>query len=342
MKRIWAIALTVLLAFSLAACGNDEDTEDNKSGSFEPTMAVVLVMNEKGPGDYAYNDKCWSGCEKARDELFVDIDYIKAKDSSGYAEAIEEAVNREVDLVICADPNMATSLKEATEQYPMQAFAIVDASGLGTNVIGMTFNAEEGSFLAGIVAGMMSKSNIVSFIGGKPSDAQYKYQYGFQAGVATANKNTQVATGWVGSYSDKAEAKKIAVAHGVLGSDIIYQSAGNAGGGVIEAGKERGFLVIGTGHDQSYLAEETVLCSVEKCADVAVYDVIDSYITGDFFERGDVTYSLANGGVAISDPVGNVTEEVLKVVDTYKEQIASGSLQVPYNWSTWNTYVNSL
>ncbi len=339
-RKFLALTLSMLLVCSLVACGEKE--EDSETGSFEPTMAVMLVMNEKGPGDHAYNDKCWSGCEKAKEELFVDVDYVVAADADSYKAAIDEAVNSEVDLVICADSAMAASLKEATEEYPMQAFAIVDASDIGTNVVGMTFNAEEGSFLAGIVAGMMNESGIVSYIGGVPSEAQYKYQYGFQAGVATASSDTQMATGWVESYSDTDTAKKIAVAHGTLGSDIVYQSAGNAGEGIVEAGDERGFYVIGTGHDQSYLAEDAVLCSVEKCADVAVYDVINSYITGEFYERGDVTYSLANGGVAISDPAGHIPEEVSKVVEEYKEKIASGSLEVPYNWSTWNTYTKSL
>ena len=357
------ICLLALLVF-LSSCGLSAE-EEEEDGGFDPTMNVMLVLDEEGFGDNSYNDLCWAGLERARDELNVEISYIRAGDQDHYADAITSAVNSEVVLIICADPSMAEALTVLAAQYPAQAFAIIDTDlDCGNNVTSISFNAEEGSFLAGIIAGLTSKNHVVSFIGGKSSDAaQNRYLYGFEAGVSTANRNTQIGVGWVNSYTDSAAAKKIAVAHGALFSDVMFEAVGNAGEGVVSAGRERGFSVIYAGKDGDYLNGELVseeagdelnddskdeapfepvLCSLVKKADLAIFEVVESYIQGSFYENGDVVYTLANGGVDISDPRGHIPPAVMAIVNNYKSQIIDGSLEIPDNWVSWYNYVNSL
>ena len=104
-------------------------------------------------------------------------------------------------------------------------------------------------------------------------------------------------------------------AHEALGSDVIFQAAGAAGIAVIEAVQgHEGVMVIGTDIDQSYIAEDTVLCSVVKKADVAVFDVISKMVNGTF-DGSDTVYTLADGAVGISDNAGNLSEDAQTAIE---------------------------
>ncbi|MBQ9972573.1 MAG: BMP family ABC transporter substrate-binding protein [Firmicutes bacterium] len=340
MKRFLALVLVIVLVLSLAACGGKgKNSDDEIAGSDNPY--VVMVTDESKLGDNAFNDACWTGCNNAAAEFGIEVYCIESENADSYADSIGEAVAMQPELVICAGSNMQNALVDIALANPEMKFAIVDASNVGDNVAGITFNEQEGSFLAGVAAAMMTESEIVSFIGGEPSITLDKFQYGFDAGVATINKNIYINNQYIGNFTDVEEAAMLTSAHETLGTDVVYHAAGAAGLGVIQSAESNGIWAIGIDLDQSHLSETAVLCSVVKKADVAVFDVIKKVYEGTF-DGADVTYSIASGAMGISDNAGNLPEEVTKAIEEYTEKIAAGEIIVPYNWQTNYEYRQTL
>lgn len=102
-----------------------------------------------------------------------------------------------------------------------------------------------------------------------------------------------------------------------------------------------GVMVIGTDIDQSYIAKDTVLCSVVKKADVAVFDVISKMVNGTF-DGSDTVYTLADGAVGISDNAGNLSEDAQTAIEEYTAKITGGEIVVPYDWQSWYDYTQAL
>ncbi len=336
--KCFLAAFAGALVVSLAACG-----DATLDANFVPeNVDVIMVTDERGLGDMAFNDECWEGCERAADEFGINVYCIEPESSEMYASKINEAVGMEPKLIICSGADMEYALMDIAAQNPEMKFAIMDTNEIGDNVAGITFRDQDGAFLAGIAAAMSTESKIVSFIGGEQSVVADAFQYGFSAGVATVASDIYINTQYVGSTTDTDAARMLARAHEALGSDVIFQAAGAAGIAVIEAvqGYE-GVMVIGTDIDQSYIAKDTVLCSVVKKADVAVFDVISKMVNGTF-DGSDTVYTLADGAVGISDNAGNLSEDAQTAIEEYTAKITGGEIVVPYDWQSWYDYTQAL
>lgn len=337
MRRKTAVLLTLVMILStFTACGRGDSADIPKEAP-----DVILVTSESGLGDLGLNDSCWEGCSRAAEKWDLSVYCIESESAEDYAAKITEAVGMEPQLILCAGEDMQDALMSIAEAYPEQKFAIIDKNGLGENVTGITFQEQDGAFLAGIAAGMVTESRIVSFIGGQQSILQDCFQYGFTSGVRTVASDVYVNTQYVGDSSDAAAAKMLAGAHEALGSDVIYQTAGEAGSGIAETAAAKGIFVIGTDLTLYSEAEDAVLCAIVRKADVAVYDVIRKLKEGTL-DGADVVYTLSDGAFEICDKEGNLPEEVRKKMEDYTEKIAAGNLSVPYDWQTCHDYVSQL
>ena len=195
MRRRRAALLVLAAILSVfTACGRGDDTEAPKEAP-----DVILVTSESGLGDLGLNDSCWEGCSRAAEKWDLAVYCIESESAEDYAAKITEAVGMEPQLIICAEEDMQDALMGIAEAHPEQKFAIIDKNGLGENIMGITFREQDGAFLAGIAAGMVTESKIVSFIGGEQSALQDCFQYGFASGVRTVASDIYVNTQYVGA-----------------------------------------------------------------------------------------------------------------------------------------------
>jgi hypothetical protein len=135
---------------------------------------------------------------------------------------------------------MAKDLNEVASRFPQRHFAIIDAVVDQPNVASVTFKEEDGSFLAGAAAAMVSKTRQIAFLGGIDIPLLRKFEVGFTAGAREIDPNIKVAVKYVGSFDDAAAGKELS---GVLfdqGADIVFVAAGKAGIGAIDQVKTRG------------------------------------------------------------------------------------------------------
>lgn len=330
----------------LVGCGDSGSTSGSGgSGGSSDGPKIAVVFDQGGRGDKSFNDSAWRGMERAKDELGADIDYVESKSDNDYETNLRAMADRGVDLVIAVGINQEPALDAVAAEYPDMKFAIVDGNVDHDNVRKLLFKEEEGSFLVGYLAGLMTKTGKIGFVGGMELDLIKKFQYGFAAGARTANPNVEILPAkYTGDWNNIDTAKAAANVLFDSGADIVYHAAGRAGLGVIRAAKERDLWAIGVDSDQDGEAPGNVLTSMIKRVDEAVFSTIKDVKDGNF-SSGAVYYDLTTNGVGISDLTHTkeeIGEDKLAKLDEVKKRIVDGEIKVPINESEYANYVSTL
>ncbi len=293
-------------------------------------VSVSIVFSTGGLGDQSFNDAAYRGLEEAVADFGIDFSFVEPTDVAEMEEHLRAYAQAGYDLVIAVGFQQESALEVVSEDYVNTRFAIIDAVVDNPNVANLLFAEHEGSFLVGILAAMMSETGTVGFVGGIESPVITRFQVGFEQGVAWAEPDVNVIVNYAGSFGDPGRGKELAISQNERGADVIYHASGGTGNGVIEAAAEGGFYAIGVDSDQDHLAEGTVLTSMLKKVDVAVYNLISDLVDG-HFEPGIHTFGIANDGVGLSEMRFTrdiIPEEVLAAVEEARTKIAAGELEV--------------
>jgi basic membrane protein A len=197
------------------------------------------------------------------------------------------------------------------------------------NVQSVVFKEHEGSFLVGMMAAQASKTGKVGFVGGMDIPLIRKFQCGYEQGAKFANPKVETfanMTGTTGAaWNDPARGGELAKAQMAKGADVIFAAAGGTGMGVYQAAKDEKKLAIGVDSNQNHIQPGTMLTSMLKKVDVAVYNVMKKH------EPGMTVLGLKEGGVDYAMDKNNeklVTADMKKKVDAAKADIISGKIKV--------------
>ncbi|MFW6409921.1 MAG: BMP family lipoprotein [Halanaerobiales bacterium] len=331
VKRKFAYLFVVILILSLlAGCGNQEADEE---GQPEPqkTIKAGMVTDVGGLGDQSFNDAAHRGLKKAEDELGAEINVIESNLPSDYVPNLSSMAEQGFDMVWAIGVLMTDAVIEAADQYPDTKFGIIDAVVEKPNVASITFKEEDGSYLMGIISGEMTEKNKVGFVGGMEIPLIKKFEAGFRAGFKEVNPDGEVLVGYTGAFDDPGAGKELATTQFDQGADIIYHASGACGVGVINAAKELGedYYAIGVDSPQAHLAPDSVITSMVKAVDFAVYDTIEKMANNNF-EAKHYVLGLEEDAVIPSEHLEEMApESVIEKVNEYKEKIISGEIKVP-------------
>ena len=201
------------------------------------------------------------------------------------------------------------------------------------NVVCIPYAQNEGSFLAGYVAGKMSTSGVVGAVGGENSDTINDFIVGFTQGAEYANPEIEVVVNYTNTYDDPAVGKECALALHDKGADVIFQVCSKAGEGVFQAAQEKGFYAVGVDSDQKYIAPDVIICSMIKEVGKSIYDAVAKHIGGDESLWGTTWLAdMSNEYIGVSygtDGEGvQVPDEIKAEVEALAAQILSGEIVV--------------
>ena len=330
-KKLVALSSAIIIgSMSLIGCSNKADNTNN-SGAKE-TITVGMVADTGGINDESFNQSAWEGLQEAEKELGIEIKVIESRQASEYLGNIETLVDDGMNLIIGVGYTMADDIKTQAENYPDVNFALIDETydEIPSNVTPIVFKANEAAYLTGLIAGKMTKTNQVGFIGGMDNPVINQFEYGYTAGVKEANAKAQVKAQYAGTFSDAAKGKSIANQMYANNSDIIFAAAGGTGVGSIESAKEQNKYIIGADKDQSSLAPENVLTSALKKVNVGVLETVKAFKNGDKIGGEERVYGLKEDGVGIPESTKNlVPQDVLDYVNTMAEKVKNGEIEVP-------------
>ncbi len=343
-------ALCLAAALFAASCSNKTES----SASTPPDqpasgkkLKVGIVFDSGGRGDKSFNDSAWEGIVRAKKDFGIDESFVETKDAKDYETNLTALTEKGMDLVISVGIMTKTPLEKVAQANPNVKYAIIDAAPdekLGLkNVRALLFKEEEGSFLAGYLAGLVSKTGKIGFVGGKAIALIKKFEVGYTAGAKAANPKVEmIGAIYTGNWDDQDTAKQSAKILFGRGADIVYSAAGRAGLGSIKAAKEEGKYAIGVDSDQDYLEPGTVLTSMMKRVDEAVYSTIKDLRDGKF-SAGSSIYDLKVGGVGLS-PMKYTKDKVgadrLAKVKAISDDIAAGKIKVPATEEELKTFLS--
>ena len=350
-KRKFGLAMSMLLAAGtlLGACGTDK-AEENEStgstgGSAEDNFSIAMITDTGGVDDKSFNQSAWKGIQEYGEENDLEkgdggFDYLHSTSDADYEPNLNRLVRRDFNLVYGIGFLLKDAIETVADQHPEKMFGLVDEISDRPNVASIMFKEQEGSYLAGVAAALMTKSDKIGFVGGMEIPVIERFHAGFVAGVEAVNPDIVVDVKYTGAF-DKAELGK-ATANLMYSSgvDIIFHAAGGTGNGVFSEAKERKTAdkdayvwVIGVDSDQydeGQVGDQNItLTSMLKRVDVAVKNVAELARDGEFPGGEVITYGLADDGIALADSRGAIPEDVLAQIDEYAKKIASGEIEVP-------------
>jgi basic membrane protein A and related proteins len=299
---------------------------------------IGLVFDVGGRGDKSFNDAAYAGLERAENELGVEASFLEPVGTEDREAAVRLFAARGLDLVIAVGFIFTSDVDAVAAAYPGVHFACVDYAPHGAllpNVEGLAFREEEGSFLVGSVAGLMSKTRTVGFVGGMTIPLIRKFEAGFFAGVAATCPDCVVRSTYAGStpdaFKDPAKGKALGITEIAQGADILFHASGATGHGVFEAAKDAHVFAIGVDADQHDEMPGTVLTSMVKRADVAVFEAIRAVVLGQF-EGGMRVFGLREGGVDYVHEGAHgalVPSDVQADVAKLRDEVVAGRIVVP-------------
>ncbi|HET7616243.1 MAG TPA: BMP family ABC transporter substrate-binding protein [Bacillales bacterium] len=360
-KIALTIAFLLIVSSVLSACGSNNggggssDGNGEKSNGGNDNFRVAMVTDTGGVNDKSFNQGAWEGLQKfAKDKglkIGSQVKYLESQNAQDYEPNLNQLVHGNYDLVYGIGYKMADAVRTIAKQNPDAKLAIVDSvvtkenGDMFPNVASITFKEQQGSFLVGVAAGLMTKTNKVGFIGGVKSAVISRFEYGFLAGVKAVNPDATIYDQYAASFADASKGEQIASAMYSKGADIIFAAAGATGNGVFTEAKNRTkngkkVWVIGVDRDQFQegMPENVTLTSMVKHVDNAVYKVSGQTMKGNFPGGKHVLLGLKEDGVGIAPHKKNLSKEALNKIKEYKEKIINGKIKVPGTKKEYEQY----
>ncbi len=338
LRSLGALALVVTLA--LPACQAQKKSAPSPAGK-PGALAVGLVFDVGGRGDKSFNDAAFAGLDSARRELGITYEFLEPGEGGDRESALRQLAAGPSELVFGIGFLFSDDIKSVAREFPAKKFACVDmnvAPGdtLPPNLVALKFREQEGAYLVGALAGLLTKTNTVGFLGGMEIPLIKKFEAGFKAGVTAVRPSARVLVKYAGTTGDAFKnpnkGKEIGLAMYGEGADIVFHASGSTGLGLFEAAKEKNALAIGVDSDQYSSMPGFILTSMVKRVDVAVYDTIKETIGGKFPGGTAEEFGLAQDGVGYvydADNAGLIPPDVKAKVDELKQEIIAGKILVP-------------
>ena len=369
MQRLWiAVPLAAVLAFGCTK------KKDGPAAEKKITVGIVTDVGGRGDGSFNDSAlrgvELWAAGQRYQGGRYVRLGddelrstlskeladrsppihplgvqplVLQSKAQEDYEPNLQLLVDQGSNLIVGTGFMLENAIETVAKRNPQSKFLLIDSPLLDAqgkpyslpNVKTVVFKEEEGSFLVGALAGLVSKTGKIGFVGGMEIPLIQKFDAGFRAGVMTTRPDAQLLGAYTGSFNNVASGKQVAQDLIAKGADVVFHAAGSDGLGVIEAVKEaraagKNVYAIGVDSDQSHLAPDAVLTSMVKRVDLAVYETSRQLVEGKF-DAGDEAWGLKEGGVTYApvriDFPGK--EQALAKVEALRKDIIEGRIDVP-------------
>lgn len=294
----------------------------------------AIIFDLGGKFDKSFNEAAFNGAERWAQETGGTYKELEMQSEAQREQALRRLAESGANPIVMTGFAFGDVLNTVAPDFPETKFGIVDVDWLSLpNVAQITFAEHEGSYLVGMMAGLATKTGTVGFIGGMDVPLIRRFGCGYAQGVLAANPDAKIVVNMTGTtptaWNDPVKGGELAKGQKAQGADVIYAAAGGTGVGVLQAAADEGILSIGVDSNQNPLHPGSVLTSMLKRVDVAVYE---AFTQGTNLETGKVTVlNLANDGVSYAMDENNaalVTPEMQAAVDAAAAKIKSGELKV--------------
>jgi basic membrane protein A len=292
----------------------------------------AIIFDLGGKFDKSFNEAAFNGAEQWAKETGGTYKELEMQDEAQREQALRRLAEAGANPVVMTGFAFGDVLTKVAPDFPDTKFAIIDMVVDAPNVKSVVFNEHEGSYLVGMMAAMASKTGTVGFIGGMDIPLIRKFGCGYAEGAKAVNPDIKIVLNMTGTtpsaWNDPVKGAELAKGQKAQGADVIYAAAGGTGVGVLQAAADEGILSIGVDSNQNYMHPGSVLTSMLKRVDNAVYN---AFKEGTDLKPGIEVMGLANDGVGYAMDDNNaalVTPEMTAKVDEAAAKIKSGEIVV--------------
>jgi basic membrane protein A len=293
-----------------------------------------IVYDAGGKFDKSFNQSAFEGAERFKKATGISYLEAQANSDTQAEQVLRGLARKKLDLIASIGFSQTQAVQKVAAEFPNVHFVIIDSVAKGNNVNSILFKEQEGSYLVGAAAAMASKSKKIGFVGGMDIPLIRAFACGYVQGAKAEAKKVEVLQNMVGTtsaaWNDPAKGGELARAQFDRGVDVVFAVAGGSGMGTLQQAKEKGKLAIGVDSNQNYLHPGTMLTSMVKHVDNAIYDSFMQMKNGTW--KPGITYKgLAEGGVdwvVDKDNRAVVTPAMEKRVNALKADIISGKIKV--------------
>ena len=342
MKKTILVSMFVIGSILLAACGAGGET-----GADDDVLKVVYAINGN-LGDGSFIDSANRGLTQAMEEL--GIEYIANEagtDPAGWEPAFDDLVqDPTIDIIVCGSGDMVEYLINTALEHPEKRFILFDnpiafeeyEEGALDNVYAIQYKQNEGSFLVGYYAGLMSETGTIGAVGGKDIPVINDFMIGYIQGAGEAGiSEDNVLIQYAGSWNDPAKGKELALTMYQQGADIVFQVAGGTGEGVFYAAEEADAWAIGVDSDQAMMYKDSnpdaaarILTSMLKNVDKSLYRAMELDLAGELAWGTNENLGIPFGvGLAYNEYYSEYTpQDVQDKIADVEEAVINGDIVV--------------
>lgn len=350
MRKRFTILTLVMLVLLLASCTGGEVAPEEPEEEAVP-IRVAAVLDTGGENDRSFNEYTLKGAREAAEELGLDFAYVVSEAATDYERNIENFVSEGYNLIITVGFLMGDATAAAAVAHPDVHFAIIDYdygpfncpeeaedcyAEVLPNVTSLMFAEDETGYLAGVLAGCMTETNVIATVSGMEIPPVVRFVTGFQTGAKSVNPDVETLNVYIPDFNDPATGKQAGQSFiADDNADIIFGVGGNTGNGGLLAAYENGLMAIGVDVDQYYTYPEVasaLLTSSAKNMDVAAGDAVRAFAKGEL-EAGIRLATVANGGVGLApyhDWEDKIPQECKDLVDEAQAGLKAGTVDTGY------------
>ncbi|WP_332851396.1 BMP family lipoprotein [Duganella sp. S19_KUP01_CR8] len=293
-----------------------------------------IVYDAGGKFDKSFNQSAFEGASRFKKETNINFIEVQASSDTQAEQVLRGLARKNLDLIASIGFAQQAAVQKVAKEFPKVRFVLIDGVAQGANVNSITFKEEEGSYLVGVAAAMASKSKKLGFIGGVDIPLIRTFACGYAQGAKAVNPKIEVSNNMVGTTSDSwnnpAKGGELARSQFDRGVDVVFAVAGGSGLGTLQTAKEKGKLAIGVDSNQNSLYPGSILTSMVKRVDNAVYESFMQMKAGTW-KAGVTAKGLKEGGVDWALDENNrklITPEIEKRVIGARKDIIDGKVKV--------------
>lgn len=365
--------MALLAVFSLvaAACGDDDDAATDETGdTTEQTgdttattgggaaagqvtleqacedagelevpedFKVSLVTDIGRINDRTFNQYAYEGMQAAADCFGFETSFIETVSEADYEANIATTLEGDPDVVITVGFLMTEATLAAAQENPDVLWIGIDQfqEEYPDNYVGVLFREDQGGYLAGTLAGLLTESNVIGVVGGREDvPPVVRFVNAYETGAKAVNPDVTVLKTYNESFTDPAKGASDAEQMIGEGADVIFGAGGETGSGAVQAATEQGVWGIGVDQDEYFTTfdggeapgSEFLASSAMKRVDLGVFNNIVRALNGTF-EGGIYTLDAANGGITYAPfHDADIPEDVAARLEEVRQGLADGSI----------------
>lgn len=352
LTKLVSMVLAGTMLFGAVGCGGGASSSEPETGeetsSGKPSFVFVCTGQL---GDKSFNDSANNGVTQIAEALGCETKVIEiGRDQTKWEPTFQDlAEEGKYDVIITNGSSSSEVVEKVSEEFPEQKFVMFDSEiedGKYPNVYAISYKQNEGSYLAGVLAALVTSSDMeyanedkkIGFVGGSEHPIITDFLVGYIEGAKSVEPDIKVYVSYIGSWDDTAKGKETAIAQYNQGVDIIFPAAEQAGLGCVEAAAEMNKYIIGVDSDQAMLFKDTdeakanvILTSVLKEVGNSLVRMAEMEINGTVPYGAYESLGIQEGGtgIAVNEYYEkNVPEEIRQKVSAAQDEVGQGNVQI--------------